>query len=144
MPAVNRRYPLRALLDACRTLYPLHREGQRVPSPRQKLTFEYVLLAGENDSAEDANRLARLVTGIRCKVNLIPFNPFQGSPYRRPDDETVLRFPSVLRRAGLDAFVRKSKGRDVLGACGQLGTPSLISPRRSGAAATLTLAESGG
>ncbi|WP_447974517.1 23S rRNA (adenine(2503)-C(2))-methyltransferase RlmN [Nitrospira sp. Kam-Ns4a] len=121
MPAVNKRYPLRALLDACRALYPLHWEGHRRPSPRQKLTFEYVLLAGENDSEQDAKRLVRLVSGIRCKVNLIPFNPFQGSPYRRPDDATVLRFQSVLRQAGLDVFIRKSKGRDILGACGQLG-----------------------
>jgi 23S rRNA (adenine2503-C2)-methyltransferase len=131
MPAVNRRYPLKALLDACRA-YPL--------PPRQKLTFEYVLLAGENDGEADAKRLARLLAGLRCKVNLIPFNPFEGSPYRRPEDAAVLRFQAVLRRAGLDALIRKSKGRDVLGACGQLGEPPLLVPARRRA---LTPAEAG-
>lgn len=121
MPAVNRRYPLKVLLDACRA-YPL--------PPRQKLTFEYVLLAGENDGEEDAKRLVRLLQGIRCKINLIPFNPFEGSPYRRPEDAAVRRFQAVLRRAGLDAFIRKSKGRDVLGACGQLGETPLVTPAR--------------
>jgi len=120
MPAVNRLHPLNRLLAACRA-YPL--------PPHRKLTFEYVLLAGENDSEQDAKRLTRLLNGIRCKVNLIPFNPFPGSPYRRPDDSGVLRFQAVLRKAGFDALIRKSKGRDVLGACGQLG--ELVSPQRS-------------
>jgi 23S rRNA (adenine2503-C2)-methyltransferase len=112
MPAVNRLHPLDELLAACRA-YPL--------SSRQRLTFEYVLLAGVNDTEQDARRLARLLNGMRCKVNLIPFNEFTGSPYRRPDESAVLLFQSILRRAGFDAFIRKSKGRDVLGACGQLG-----------------------
>ena len=112
MPAVNKLHPLNRLLAACRA-YPL--------PPHRRLTFEYVLLAGENDSEQDARRLARLLNGIRCKVNLIPFNPFPGSPYRRPSDGDVLRFQSVLRQAGFDVLIRKSKGRDVLGACGQLG-----------------------
>jgi 23S rRNA (adenine2503-C2)-methyltransferase len=112
MPAANRLHSLRSLLAACRA-YPL--------PPRRRLTFEYVLLAGVNDDTQDAKRLVRLLQGIRCKVNLIPFNEFPESPYRRPDDATVLEFQTALRRAGLDAFIRKSKGRDVLGACGQLG-----------------------
>ena len=112
MPAINRLHPLESLLAACRT-YPL--------PPRRRLTFEYVLLAGENDSEQDAKRLVKLLRGIRCNVNLIPFNPFPGSPYRRPDDATVLRFQSVLKQASIPTFIRKSKGRDVLGACGQLG-----------------------
>ena len=120
MPAVNRLHPLNHLLAACRA-YPL--------PPHRKLTFEYVLLAGENDSEQDAKRLTRLLNGIRCKVNLIPFNPFPGNPYRRPADGDVLRFQTVLRKAGFDALIRKSKGRDVLGACGQLG--ELVSPHRS-------------
>ena len=120
MPAVNTLHPLKRLLDACRS-YPL--------PPHRKLTFEYVLLAGENDSEEDARRLAKLLRGIRCKINLIPFNPFPGSPYKRPADRDVLRFQAVLRQAGFDALIRKSKGRDVLGACGQLG--ELIQPRRT-------------
>ena len=120
MPAVNRLHPLARLLAACRA-YPL--------PPHRKLTFEYVLLAGENDSEQDAKRLARLLNGIRCKINLIPFNPFPGSPYRRPADGDVLRFQSVVRQAGFDVLIRKSKGRDVLGACGQLG--QLVSLHRS-------------
>ncbi len=112
MPAINRLHPLETLLAACRA-YPL--------PPRRRLTFEYVLLADVNDSEQDARRLVKLLRGLRCKVNLIPFNSFPGSPYRRPEDVTVLRFQSVLKRAGVDTFIRKSKGRDVLGACGQLG-----------------------
>ncbi|MEW6543150.1 MAG: 23S rRNA (adenine(2503)-C(2))-methyltransferase RlmN [Nitrospirota bacterium] len=112
MPAVNRLHPLEKLLAACRA-YPL--------PPRRRLTFEYVLLAGENDSEPDAKRLVKLLAGLRCKVNLIPFNEFPGSPYRRPAEAAVLRFQSVLKRAGIPTFIRKSKGRDVLGACGQLG-----------------------
>ena len=112
MPAVNQLYPLPELLKACRE-YPL--------APHSRLTFEYVLLAGINDSAEDAKRLQKLVRGIRCKINLIPFNEFPESHYRRPSDETIHHFQSVLRKGGLDVFIRKSRGRDVLGACGQLG-----------------------
>ncbi len=112
MPAVNRLHPLNELLDACRR-YPL--------PPSRRLTFEYVLLAGVNDAEQDARRLTKLLNGMRCKVNLIPFNEFRGTPYRRPDDAAILRFQAVLKRAGFDAFIRNSKGRDVLGACGQLG-----------------------
>ncbi|MGQ0810285.1 MAG: 23S rRNA (adenine(2503)-C(2))-methyltransferase RlmN, partial [Nitrospiraceae bacterium] len=85
---------------------------------------EYVMLAGVNDSEEDAKRLTKLVRGIRCKINLIPFNEFPGSDFRRPSDSAINIFQTVVRSAGLDVFVRKSKGRDVLGACGQLGRPT--------------------
>jgi 23S rRNA (adenine2503-C2)-methyltransferase len=112
MPAVNRLHSLRRLVNACRN-YPL--------PPHRRLTFEYVLLAGVNDSEEEARRLSKLLRGIRCKVNLIPFNPFPGSLFQRPTDEAVGAFQAVLRGTGLDVFVRKSRGRDVLGACGQLG-----------------------
>ncbi len=112
MPAVNKAYPLDTLMKACRT-FPL--------KPRQRLTFEYVLLAGENDTEQDAIRLAYLVRGIRCKINLIPFNEVPGSAFRRPPDARVLHFQAILIRHGLDVFIRKSKGRDILGACGQLG-----------------------
>ena len=114
MPRISRRYSLQSLLEACRR-YPL-------PSGR-RLTFEYVLLGGVNDDPADAARLVRLLRGLRCKVNLIPFNEWSGSPYTRPPDEAVQRFQRVLRDAGLDVFVRKSKGADILGACGQLGEP---------------------
>ena len=112
MPAVNKVYPLDTLMAACRT-FPL--------KPYRRLTFEYVLLNGENDSTQDAARLVKLVQGLRCKINLIPFNEFPGSPFRRPSDEAVLRFQAFVTRSGIDAFIRKSKGRDILGACGQLG-----------------------
>lgn len=112
MPAASEIASLRSLLAACRR-YPL-------PSHR-RLTFEYVLLAGVNDHASDARRLVQLLRGMRCKVNLIPFNEFPGSLFHRPPEEAILRFQSILRDADLDAFVRKSRGRDVLGACGQLG-----------------------
>lgn len=112
MPMADRLHPLEELLAACRR-YPL--------PPRRRLTFEYVLLREVNDSEQDASRLAKLLRGMRCKVNLIPFNEFPGSPYRRPDQSQVLRFQSILQSGGLDTFIRESKGRDVLGACGQLG-----------------------
>jgi len=113
MPAVNKAYPLESLLAACRA-FPV--------KPHRRLTFEYVLLADENDTEQDAARLVKLIRGIRCKVNLLPFNEFPGNPHRRPSDERVLRFQAILTRHGLEAYIRKSKGRDILGACGQLGT----------------------
>jgi len=115
MPKVNRLYPLEELLAACH-FFPL--------SARRRITFEYVLLSGVNDSLEDAVRLTKLTKGIRCKINLIPFNEFPASPYRRPSDEQVLRFRNILHHAGLTATVRKSKGRDILAACGQLTSVS--------------------
>jgi len=127
MPMVNSTYPLETLVKACRA-FPL--------KPRGRLTFEYVLIGHENDTTQDAARLVKLVHGIRCKINLIPINEFPESPFRRPSDGAVLRFQAVLTRAGLDTFIRKSKGADILGACGQLGTISpafsLINPVRSG------------
>lgn len=115
MPAASELASLEALLAACRR-YPL--------ASHQRLTFEYVLLADVNDQSSDARRLVRLLEGIRCKVNLIPFNEFPGSHFRRPSPQSVVLFQSILRDAGLDVFVRKSRGRDVLGACGQLGDRS--------------------
>ena len=112
MPAVHGMASLKALLLACRR-YPL--------APHRRLTFEYVLLEGVNDREADAMRLVKLIRGMRCKVNLIPFNPFPGSAFRRPSDRDVLAFQSIVREAGIDVFIRKSRGRDVLGACGQLG-----------------------
>lgn len=113
MPAVNRLYPLEELLRACRE-YPLQ--------PGRKLTMEYVLLGNVNDTMDDAKRLGKLLRGIRCKVNLIPFNAFPGSPYTRPSEAAILRFQSALRQTGFDVLIRKSRGSDVLGACGQLGS----------------------
>lgn len=108
---INRTYPLESLLRACKD-YPL--------SPRRRIFFEYVLLKGVNDSLEDAKRLVALVRGIRCKINLIPFNEYPGSLFSRPDEEQVLKFQNVLLSADLTAFIRKTKGKDILAACGQL------------------------
>ena len=112
MPAANRLHSLQALLDACRA-YPL--------AERDRLTFEYVLLADVNDGADDAVRLIKLLRGLHCKVNLIAFNPFPGSPYRRPSDLAIETFQNILRNGHVDVYLRRSRGRDVLGACGQLG-----------------------
>lgn len=108
---VNKKYPLKTLLNALKK-YPL--------SPRYRITFEYVLLKGVNDSTEDAKRLGALLKGIPSKINLIPFNEFEGSAFRAPTEEAVLRFQKMLTDAGLTALIRKSKGRDILAACGQL------------------------
>ncbi|MBI3610304.1 MAG: 23S rRNA (adenine(2503)-C(2))-methyltransferase RlmN [Nitrospirae bacterium] len=113
MPKVNKHYPLESLLSACRD-YPL--------PPRRRIFFEYVLLKGVNDTEADACRLLRLLKGIPCKVNLIPFNDYPGAPFGRPDDETVLEFQKILIEGHLTAFIRKSRGRDILAACGQLRT----------------------
>jgi len=121
MPKVNRLYPLETLLAAC----------QSAPLPRRRrLTFEYVLLAGVNDTLADAARLIRITAAIRCKINLIPFNSYPSSPYARPSDEQILRFQGRLLEAGLTATLRKSKGADILAACGQLN--SQHSARRLG------------
>lgn len=108
---VNRRWPLAALMTACRE-YPL--------PPRRRIFFEYMLIRGLNDTPADARRLVRLVHGVRCKVNLMAYNPVPGVPYERPDDGAVEAFQRVLREAGIRAFVRRSRGRDIRAACGQL------------------------
>lgn len=108
---VNRKYPIRSLLDACRR-YPL--------KPRRIITIEYVLISGINDSVEDGRRLVRLLKGIRCKVNLIPLNPHEGSDLQRPSDVSVLAFQNVLTESNIAAFIRDSRGQDILAACGQL------------------------
>ena len=112
MPTVNGRYDLSQLLEACR---------HYTQFSERPLTFEYVLLAGVNDSPEDAKRLVNLLQGIRCKVNLIPFNEFPGTIFRRPGTEVIETFQRIIRNKGRDVFLRKSRGDDVLGACGQLG-----------------------
>ena len=108
---INRCYPIAELVSACRQ-FPL-KKGRTI-------TFEYVLLKGINDSLNEAARLAKLLKGISAKVNLIPFNPFEGSLCQSPSEESVLEFQSVLMDAGILAFVRKSKGGKVQAACGQL------------------------
>jgi 23S rRNA (adenine2503-C2)-methyltransferase len=108
---VNRKYPIEALLDACR----------RVDlGAHRRITFEYVLLKDFNDTPEDAERVATLLRGIPAKVNLIPFNEHSGADFKRPSDATVLKFQNILVRKGYTATVRISRGRDILAACGQL------------------------
>jgi 23S rRNA (adenine2503-C2)-methyltransferase len=108
---VNRKYPLRDLIECCRSL----------PIPRRKrITFEYVLLRGVNDSLEDARRLAELLRGIRCKINVIPFNPHPGSEFQRPRDSEIERFQNALQAHGLQVNVRRPRGDDIQAACGQL------------------------
>jgi 23S rRNA (adenine2503-C2)-methyltransferase len=107
----NRKYPLAAILDACRR-FPLRH--------RNRITFEYVMLAGVNDTPEDARRLVKLLAGIKAKVNLIPLNPAPGIGYERPSDERVDRFARILADRHLTVSVRKSRGRDIRAACGQL------------------------
>ena len=107
---INRKYPLDTLLEACRK-YPLR--------PWERLTFEYVLLGGCNDSPEDARRLVKLLAHLRCKVNLIPWNP-GALPYERPDAARVEEFRAILADKGMLVFVRDSRGQDVQAACGQL------------------------
>jgi 23S rRNA (adenine2503-C2)-methyltransferase len=107
---INRKYPLAVLLDACRR-YPLR--------PWEKLTFEYVLLGGMNDAAEDARRVAKMLANLRCKVNLIPWNPGE-LPYRAPEAAGVEEFRSILTEKGIPTFVRYSRGQDIMAACGQL------------------------
>jgi 23S rRNA (adenine2503-C2)-methyltransferase len=112
---INRKYGLRELLDACRR-FPLKR--------RNRITFEYVMLKDVNDTAEDARRLVRLLHGIKGKVNLLPLNEAAGIPFERPSDERVNRFAEILARHGVTVSVRRSRGRDIRAACGQLITES--------------------
>jgi 23S rRNA (adenine2503-C2)-methyltransferase len=116
----NRKWPLKEILKTCRSL-PL--------SERQRITFEYVLLSGVNDSPEDARKLVGLLRGIRCKVNLLPWNPFPGVSFERPADSRVGEFRRILIQSGLDAFVRQSKGLDIRAACGQLADDDKIAAR---------------
>jgi 23S rRNA (adenine2503-C2)-methyltransferase len=108
---INRKYNLEALLEACRR-FPLGK--------RRRITFEYVLLAGENDTAEDARRLATLLGGLKAKVNLLALNAAPEIPFARPDDDRVNRFARALAEGGLTVSVRRSRGRDIRAACGQL------------------------
>ncbi len=108
---VNRKYTLEDLIAACRR-FPL--------AKRRRITFEYVLLAGENDTPEDARRLVKLLAGIKAKVNLLPLNEAPGIPFERPSDARVNTFAKILADSDVVVSVRKSRGRDIRAACGQL------------------------
>jgi 23S rRNA (adenine2503-C2)-methyltransferase len=109
---LNKKYPIRELLDACRN-YPGVSNARRI-------TFEYVMLKGVNDGMEDAKELVRLLKGIPAKINLIPFNPWPGSPYECSDWEQIEKFADFVNRAGYASPVRTPRGRDIMAACGQL------------------------
>ena len=113
---LNRKYPIKELLDACRN-YPGVSNAKRI-------TFEYVMLKGVNDSIEDAKALVRLLKGIPAKINLIPFNPWPGSQYECSDWEQIEKFSQVVFDAGYASPVRTPRGRDILAACGQLKSAS--------------------
>ncbi|MGB6663152.1 MAG: 23S rRNA (adenine(2503)-C(2))-methyltransferase RlmN [Xanthobacteraceae bacterium] len=121
---LNRKYPIRGLLDACRN-YPGVSNARRI-------TFEYVMLKGINDSLVDAKALVRLLKGIPAKINLIPFNPWPGSKYECSDWEQIEKFSEIVFNAGYASPVRTPRGRDILAACGQLksATEKLSAPER--------------
>jgi 23S rRNA (adenine2503-C2)-methyltransferase len=108
---VNRRYSLKKVLGACRN-FPLR--------PRTRITFEYVLIEGINDSSADARKLLKLLRGIPSKVNLIPLNEAPGILFKRPSEEKIKQFQEILMEGGLTAIVRASKGTEISAACGQL------------------------
>jgi len=113
---LNRKYPIKELLQACRN-YPGASNAKRI-------TFEYVMLKGVNDSIEEAKALVRLLKGIPAKINLIPFNPWPGSHYECSDWEQIEKFSQVVFDAGYASPVRTPRGRDILAACGQLKSAS--------------------
>jgi 23S rRNA (adenine2503-C2)-methyltransferase len=114
---LNRKYPIAELLDACRR-YPGASNARRI-------TFEYVMLNGVNDSLAEARELVRLLAGIPAKVNLIPFNPWPGAPYECSSDAAIAAFSDIVFAAGYSAPVRTPRGRDIFAACGQLKSASV-------------------
>ena len=118
---INNKYPLAELIEACRT-YP-------VASSIRRITFEYVMLKGVNDTDEDAHRLADLLKGVHAKINLIPFNPWPGSGFECSSGNRMNAFAKILTEAGYDSPIRRPRGRDILAACGQLKSESARAPR---------------
>lgn len=127
---INKAYPIASLLEACRA-FPL--------AVRQRITFEYVLLREVNDTLSDAKRLVKLLHGLRCKVNLIPFNEIPAVPYRRPSDTAVQQFQAYLVQHGIAASVRHSRGRDISAACGQLRFAERLPTRLTGRSPSATI-----
>ncbi len=113
---LNKKYPIEELLDACRA-YPGLSNARRI-------TFEYVMLKDVNDSDADANELVRLLSGIPAKINLIPFNPWPGSPYECSSRSRIMKFADIVNHAGYASPVRTPRGRDIMAACGQLKSAS--------------------
>ena len=120
---VNRKYPLRQLIAAC------NRYLEK--APRDFITFEYVMLEGVNDSDQHARELLGIAARVRCKFNLIPFNPFPASEFHRSDAERIRRFAEILQRGGLTVTTRKTRGDEIAAACGQLAGDVADRTRRS-------------
>jgi 23S rRNA (adenine2503-C2)-methyltransferase len=114
---INKKYPLKELIKACRD-YPRSRNSRRI-------TFEYVMLKGVNDSLEDAQALVDLIEGIPAKINLIPFNPWPESPYECSSNNQIKKFGDFINDAGYSSPVRKTRGQDIMAACGQLKSDSI-------------------
>jgi len=129
---LNKKYPLKELLDACR-----HYPGV---SNARRITFEYVMLKGVNDSLAEAKELVRVIRGIPAKINLIPFNPWPGAPYECSDWEQIEKFAEIVNRAGYASPVRTPRGRDIMAACGQLKSES-VKQRASERMAQMSSAE---
>jgi 23S rRNA (adenine2503-C2)-methyltransferase len=108
---INKKYPLKDLMAVCKGYF---------KDPRRMVTFEYVMIDGINDSTEHARQLVKLVQGVRCKINLIPFNPFPGSKCRCSSAEAIGNFRNILLKAGLNTITRKTRGSDIAASCGQL------------------------
>jgi len=125
---INRKYPIAALLEACRT-YPGVSNARRI-------TFEYVMLKGVNDSLGEARKLVTLLAGIPAKINLIPFNPWPGAPYECSDWAQIEKFADIVNRAGYASPIRTPRGRDIMAACGQLKSQSLRKRASAGRAET--------
>ncbi len=125
---INRKYPIRELLGACR------RYLER--APRDFVTFEYAMLDGVNDSDAEARGLIEIAARVRCKFNLIPFNPFPGTQFRRSSPERIRRFAEILQSAGVTVTTRKTRGDDIDAACGQLAGDVMDRTRRSEFGAT--------
>jgi 23S rRNA (adenine2503-C2)-methyltransferase len=122
---INKKWPLRELLSACK-------DFEKSLPPNERFTFEYVMLAGVNDSDEQARQLANLLNRheLRAKVNLIPHNPAEPLPYQASPMKRVELFREILESKGVHAFVRKPRGRDILAACGQLAARGALSEAR--------------
>lgn len=122
---INKRYPLSEVMAEI---------GRFKLQKKQFVTYEYLLIAGLNDTAEDAEQLAALLRGRRALINLIPFNPFPGSPYQRPKEEDITSFMKILEAAKIPTMIRGTKGDDILAACGQLNSINLNNLKRDEAA----------
>ncbi len=114
---INKKFPLKDLIKACRE-YPRSKNSKRI-------TFEYVMLKGVNDTVQDARKLVQLISGIPAKINLIPFNPWPNSPYECSGKEEIKKFSDIIKNAGYASPIRKTRGQDIMAACGQLKSSSI-------------------